>query len=352
LRCLLDYEPEELRRHFARDGIEPFRSGQVLRWLYVRGEREFARMSDLGRTLRTRLEAGWQTRALERVEAVSAADGAEKLVLETADGGRVEAVIIPDERRRTVCVSSQIGCSLDCSFCATGRLGLMRNLTPGEIVEQVLHARDRLAERGEAPTHVVYMGMGEPLLNVGSVVRSIRILTDAAALGISPRRITVSTAGVVPRVADLAAAGGVRLAVSLHATTDAVRDELVPLNRRFPIARLLEACRAWPLLGRERLSFEYVLIRGVNDSRADARRLVRLLHGLRALVNLIPLNEHPGMRYERPEEATIDAFADILAGARLPVTVRRSRGEDVFAACGQLGAVSPGAGTSSQAVVR
>jgi 23S rRNA (adenine2503-C2)-methyltransferase len=249
-------------------------------------------------------------------------------------------VVIPEEKRRTICVSSQVGCSLDCTFCATGRLGLLRNLRAEEIVDQVLHAAEVLAPRGERPTHVVYMGMGEPLLNLAAVVQSLRVLTDPGAFGLSPRRITVSTAGVVPRMADLGKALGVRLAVSLHATTDEVRGRLVPLNRRFPLAALLEACRAYPLAPRERLSFEYTLIAGVNDSTEDARRLVGLCAGLRVLVNLIPLNEHPGTDHRRPDDATVDAFAAVLARARVPVAVRRSRGEDVFAACGQLGATS------------
>ena len=185
------------------------------------------------------------------------------------------------------------------------------------------------------------MGMGEPLLNLDNVIRSIRILADPRALGLSPRRVTVSTAGVVPRIAELGRALPVRLAVSLHATTDEVRNELVPLNRRFPITTLLEACRRYPASRRDRLSFEYTLIRGVNDSLDDARRLVKLLHGLRAKVNLIPMNEHPGSAYRRPEAPQIEAFAGTLAAARLPVTVRRSRGDDIFAACGQLGAPAP-----------
>jgi 23S rRNA (adenine2503-C2)-methyltransferase len=341
VRSLLGYAPDELRRAFAAEGLEPYRAGQVLHWIYVRGERDFAQMSDLGAGLRRDLARGWQARALTRECERSSEDGTRKLVLRTADGGRIETVLIPEGRRRTVCVSSQVGCSLDCAFCATGRLGLLRNLRAEEIVDQVLHATESLACQGERPSHIVFMGMGEPLLNLPHVVRAIRILTAPGALGLAPRRITVSTAGVVPRMAELGRAVRTRLAVSLHATTDVLRDELVPLNRRFPIAQLLEACRAYPLGPRDRLSFEYTLIRGVNDSRADARRLVGLLHGMRAGVNLIPLNEHPGTPYRRPDEAAVDRFAAVLARARVPVAVRRSRGEDVLAACGQLGATAP-----------
>jgi 23S rRNA (adenine2503-C2)-methyltransferase len=220
-------------------------------------------------------------------------------------------------------------------------MGLGRNLRTEEIVDQVLHASELLASEGERVSNVVYMGMGEPLLNLDAVVRSVRILTHGSGLSLGARRITVSTAGVVPRMAELGRALPVRLAVSLHATTDALRDELVPLNRRFPLAQLLEACRAYALAPGDRISFEYVLLAGVNDSSDDARRLVRLLHGLRAKVNLIPMNEHPGAAYRRPDDAQVDRFADALARSHVSVTVRRSRGDDVLAACGQLGALAP-----------
>ncbi len=340
MRSLLAHTPAELREAFAAEGLAPFRAGQVLRWIHRRGERDPAQMTDLDGDARRAVAERWRTRALERVAAETASDGSTKLVLGTDDGGRVEAVVIPEEKRRTICVSSQLGCSLDCAFCATGRLGLGRNLRADEIVDQVLHAAELLAPLGERPTHVVYMGMGEPLLNLGPVIQSLRILTDPGAFGLAPRRITVSTAGVASKLAELGCALPVRLAVSLHATTDELRDRLVPLNRSFPLAKLLEACRAYPLAPRERLSFEYVLLAGVNDSPDDARALVRLCSGMRALVNLIPWNPYPGAVFRRPSDAAIDAFAGVLARARLPVAVRRSRGEDVFAACGQLGALA------------
>jgi 23S rRNA (adenine2503-C2)-methyltransferase len=340
LKTLQSFTSEELRQALRAEGLEPFRAAQVLRWVYRRAERDPARMTDLPAAARAVLEKGWRLRALELVQALPASDGATKLVLRTSDGGRVEAVVIPEEKRRTICVSSQIGCSLDCAFCATGRLGLGRNLRAEEIVDQVLHAAELLVPAGERPTHLVYMGMGEPLANLRAVIQSLRILTDPCAFGLAPRRITVSTAGVVPKLAELGRALPVRLAVSLHATTDELRDRLVPLNRRFPLAALLEACRAYPLAPRERLSFEYVLLAGVNDSPDDARRLVRLVAGMRALVNLIPWNPHPAAAFRRPSDAAIEAFAGVLARARVPVAVRRSRGEDVFAACGQLGALA------------
>ncbi|MEE8558837.1 MAG: 23S rRNA (adenine(2503)-C(2))-methyltransferase RlmN [Myxococcota bacterium] len=350
MNSVLDHTPERLAESFREQGIEPFRARQVTRWVFSRGVRNFEDMTDLSRPLRAELGARWRTRVLERQEAHRSSDGTVKLVLGTDEGARIETVIIPEGRRRTVCLSSQVGCSLTCSFCATGRLGLLRNLRTDEIVDQLLIAREVLAERGEGPTHVVFMGMGEPLLNLSQVIGAVRILAHPDSLGLSPRRITVSTAGVVPRLADLGQAVPVqvRLAVSLHATTDEVRDRLVPLNRRFPIAMLLAACREYPLPPRGRLSIEYTLIRGLNDRAEDGQRLVGLLRGLRAHVNLIELNPSAGSRFLPSPEPVLNRFAGILARARVPVTVRRSRGGDILAACGQLGATaSPFAVASS-----
>jgi 23S rRNA (adenine2503-C2)-methyltransferase len=334
---LLELTPDELRARFAADGFPGFRAAQVARWLYARRVRDFAKMTNLPASLRAELAAKWSPRALELVAVHAAGDGTRKLVLATGDGARIEAVIIPEERRQTLCISSQIGCSLDCSFCATGKLGLGRNLRAEEIVDQALHACELLDAEGKTLTHVVFMGMGEPLLNLKNVVQALRVLVHPEGFALSPRRITVSTAGVVTKLAELGLAVPVRLAVSLHATTDALRDELVPLNRRFPIARLLEAVAAFPVAARDRISFEYALLAGVNDSRDDARRLARLARQAHAKVNLIPMNEHPGSAYRRPDDAAIDAFAAELARAGVTATVRRSRGDDIYAACGQLG---------------
>jgi 23S rRNA (adenine2503-C2)-methyltransferase len=347
VKSLLARTPDELREAFAVEGRPGFRAAQVAHWLFARRERDFASMANLPRALRGELAAGWDTRALERVAVHAAADGTRKLVLQTRDGARIETVLIPEGRRRTLCVSSQIGCSLDCSFCATGRMGLGRNLRAEEIVDQALHACEILDAAGETLTHVVFMGMGEPLLNLANVVQAIRVLTHAEAFALSPKRITVSTAGVVPKLAELGRAVPVRLAVSLHATTDALRDELVPLNRRFPLASLLEACAAYPIAKRDRLSFEYALLAGVNDSDADARQLARIALEARAKINLIPMNEHPSSPYRRPSEARIDAFLAVLADAGIGATVRRSRGDDIFAACGQLGALAEAQGSET-----
>jgi 23S rRNA (adenine2503-C2)-methyltransferase len=334
---LLELTPDELRARFAADGFPGFRAAQVARWLYARRVRDFAKMTNLPASLRAELAAKWSPRALELVAVHAAGDGTRKLVLATGDGARIEAVIIPEERRQTLCISSQIGCSLDCSFCATGKLGLGRNLRAEEIVDQALHACELLDAEDKTLTHVVFMGMGEPLLNLKNVVQALRVLVHPEGFALSPRRITVSTAGVVTKLAELGLAVPVRLAVSLHATTDALRDELVPLNRRFPIARLLEAVAAFPVAARDRISFEYALLAGVNDSRDDARRLARLARQAHAKVNLIPMNEHPGSPYRRPDDAAIDGFAAELARAGVTATVRRSRGDDIYAACGQLG---------------
>ncbi len=338
---LLGHTREELRELFGSAGLRPYRADQLLRWIYGRGVLALEDMSDIGRGLRSDLEGRFTTRSLELDALHSSQDGTRKLALRTLDGARIESVIIPDGRRRTVCLSSQIGCSLDCSFCATARLGLGRNLRADEILAQWVEAVRVLAEVEERPTHVVFMGMGEPLLNLANVVRAIRVLTDPQAGGISPRRITVSTAGIVPRIAELGRRTRARLAISLHATTDALRDELVPINRRFPLERLLEACRDYPVARRDRISFEYILLRDVNDSDSDAKRLCALLHGIPAKVNLIPMNEHGGAPYRRPDEARIEGFAEQLAKAHLAVSVRRSRGDDILAACGQLGALAP-----------
>jgi len=342
---LLGHTRDELREVFQKCELRPYRADQILRWVFARGVQDFECMTDLGRGARADLEARFTLRGLELDAVHLSRDGTRKLVLRTLDGAKIESVIIPDGERRTVCISSQIGCSLDCSFCATGKLGLGRNLRAHEILGQWVEAVRVLAQVDERPTHIVFMGMGEPLLNLGHVSQAIRVLTDPRAGGLSPRRITVSTAGVVPRMAELGARTKVRLAISLHATTDSLRDQLVPLNRKFPLATLLSACRAYPVARRDRISFEYILIRDVNDTERDARRLCALLHGIPSKVNLIPMNEHAGApEHRRPSEERIEAFASMLARAHLAVSVRRSRGDDILAACGQLGALPTASG--------
>jgi 23S rRNA (adenine2503-C2)-methyltransferase len=335
---LKSYSPDALRERLARDGLPAYRADQIAGWLYGRGVEDAAAMTDLDRSLRERLAAEWTTRALEVASVERSTDGTLKAGLRGGDGAVLEAVIIPEEERTTLCVSTQVGCPLACSFCATGTLGLTRNLTTAEIVDQVCRMRELLPP-GRSLTNVVFMGMGEPLLNLRAVVEAVRTLLHPKGFAFAPRRVTVSTAGVVPRIPELLESVPVNLAVSLHATTDAVRDELVPLNRRFPLAVLLGTLRELPGLSRRRpVFFEYTLLAGVNDAVEDARRLVSLLHGLPSKVNVIPMNPHPGAPYAAPGADTVDRFMGALARGGLTTTLRRSRGADIDAACGQLAA--------------
>jgi len=327
-----------LRTRFARDGIAPYHADQVAAWLYRRGVEDPRQMTDLSLELREQLAGSWSSAALEIVGHARSVDGTVKLLLRALDGAVLEAVLIPEERRMTLCVSTQVGCPLECSFCATGALGFERNLSTAEIVDQLCRARELLAA-DQTLTNVVFMGMGEPLLNLPAVSEAIRLLIDPKAFALAPRRITVSTSGVVPRIRSLLELAPVNLAVSLHATTNAVRDELVPLNRRFPLEQLLGALRDEERINRRRpVFFEYTLIEGVNDSPADARRLVGLLRGIPSKVNVIPMNMHSDSAYRPPSQEVMERFTAIVHGAGLRVTLRKSRGDDIDAACGQLAA--------------
>jgi 23S rRNA (adenine2503-C2)-methyltransferase len=335
---LRDFSPATLRARFKAEGISPFRADQVAQWLYARGVDAPAQMTDLPAELRERLAREYEPRALRVRDSQRSVDGTIKAALVTHDARVIEAVLIPEEERTTLCVSTQVGCPLACSFCATGTLGLERNLGVAEIVEQVVRMAELLPDDRRI-TNVVFMGMGEPLLNLASVVEAVKTLLHPKGFAMAPRRVTVSTAGVVPRIADLLAQVPVNLAVSLHAATDALRDELVPINKKFPLAELFGALRAIPRLGRRHpIFFEYTLLAGVNDSPHDARRLVELLRGMPAKVNLIPVNPHPGSPYRAPAPEVAERFMAVLANAGLTVTLRRSRGADIDAACGQLAA--------------
>ena len=333
------------------------RSSQLWRWIYNRGAVSFAAMTDIGKELRARFADIY---TLERPEVVTeqiSADGTRKWLLRLAPDERgqrheIETVYIPEEDRGTLCISSQVGCTLTCSFCHTGTQKLVRNLTAGEIVGQVLVARDRLGEwpgqplKDAAPdqraiTNVVLMGMGEPLYNFAAVRDAIAVIADGDGLAISKRRVTLSTSGVVPEIVRAGEEIGSMLAISLHATTDAVRDRLVPLNRKYPIEALLSACRAYPgLSNARRITFEYVMLKDVNDGLDDAKRLVKLLKGIPAKVNLIPFNPWPGSAYECSDGETIERFAAVLNRAGYASPVRTPRGRDILAACGQLKSAS------------
>lgn len=333
---LKDYSVERLRERFAEDGLRPFRADQIAAWLYRRGVEDPLQMTDLARDVREKLAAEWDTSALEVARVDRSRDGTLKAALRAADGALVESVLIPEEDRTTLCISTQVGCPMACSFCATGSMGFTRNLTAAEIIDQVCRMRELLPPEREL-SNVVFMGMGEPLLNLDAVVEASRLLIHPRGFAMSPRRVTVSTVGLVPKIGPLLDLVPVNLAVSLHATTDEVRDQLVPLNRRFPLDALLGALRAHPgITLRRPVFFEYTLIDGMNDTLADARRLPGLLHGIPAKVNLIPMNPHPDAPYEAPAGPTVDRFMRELASRGMTVTVRRSRGPDIQAACGQL----------------
>ncbi len=335
--------PEELRELIARLGKERFRATQLLRWIHG-GATTFDEMTNLSKAFRTELAGIARIESLREVDRTATAEGdATKLLYELSDGALVEAVAMRDEGRRTVCVSSQAGCALKCAFCATGTMGLTRNLTAGEMVDQVLQA-SRLFPGEEKPvTNAVFMGMGEPLQNYDNVVRAVRLLGLEMGLAISATRVTISTAGLVPAIRRLATdLPKVGLAISLNATTDDVRDELMPINKRWPIAELLGAANTMSEAAQRRwVTFEYVLIDGVNDSMDDARRLAELLSAIRCKVNLIPFNPVSGLPFRRPERSAIDDFHRYLWDRHFTVTVRWSKGDDIAAACGQLKASQP-----------
>jgi 23S rRNA (adenine2503-C2)-methyltransferase len=326
------------------------RVGQIWQWVYHWGLRDFAQMTNLAKDYRALLARHFTITLPEIVARQVSADGTRKYLVRIAGGHEVETVYIPEEDRGTLCISSQVGCTLTCSFCHTGTQRLVRNLTAAEIVGQVMLARDDLDEwpvpgapkdETRLLSNIVLMGMGEPLYNFDNVRDAMKIAMDPEGIALSRRRITLSTSGVVPEIARTATEIGCLLAVSFHSTTDEVRDRLVPINKRWNIATLLDSLRDYPNLSNsERITFEYVMLKGVNDSDADARRLVRLIAGIPAKINLIPFNEWPGSPYQRSDEARIRAFADIIYKAGYASPIRTPRGEDIMAACGQLKSAS------------
>ncbi len=324
------------------------RVNQIWQWIYHWGVRDFAEMTNLAKDYRATLAENFTVAIPEVVTREVSTDGTRKYLVRIAGGHEVEVVYIPETDRGTLCISSQVGCTLTCSFCHTGTQKLVRNLTAGEIVGQVMVARDDLDEwpepgqgTGDAGprllSNIVLMGMGEPLYNFENVRDAMKIAMDPEGISLSRRRITLSTSGVVPEIARTAEEIGCMLAISFHATTDAVRDTLVPINKRWPLADLLEALREYPKVSNsERITFEYVMLKDVNDSDEDARRLVKLIEGIPAKINLIPFNEWPGAPYERSDWSRIKAFADIIYNAGYASPIRKPRGEDIMAACGQL----------------
>lgn len=345
-RDLVGLSREELAAEMAAIGEKPFRARQLWHWIYHQGETDFAKMTTIAKPLQAKLAERFVVGRPEVAAEQTSTDATRKWLFRFRDGQQVETVYIPDpeEERGAVCISTQVGCTLSCRFCHTGTQKLVRNLGAAEIVGQFMAARDSYGEwpspKDGTPrllSNIVVMGMGEPLYNYENVAKALRIVMDNEGIGLSRRRITLSTSGVVPMMDRCGAELGVNLAVSLHAVTDELRDEIVPLNRKYPIAELIAACRRYPgASNARRITFEYVMLRGVNDSEAEARELVRLIKGIPAKVNLIPFNPWPGSPYRTSTPEAIRRFAEIVSAAGYASPVRRPRGRDILAACGQL----------------
>lgn len=337
---LLNYTREDFSRWLEENGVRPFRAKQVFKWLYLKLADDFDQMTDLGKDLRTLLAKHFYIDRLTLADRQVSADTTEKFLFCLSDDAYIESVLIPEKDHFTLCVSSQVGCAMNCRFCLTAKGGWLRNLSAGEIIAQVRTVRTFLADRHMDPqalSNIVFMGMGEPLANYGNVLQAIQVITDTDfGLKFSSRRVTVSTCGLIPEILDLGNACDVNLAVSLNATDDATRSRLMPVNRTYPLSQLLAACKKFTMKPRNKITFEYILIRGVNDTPGHARQLVRLLSPLRAKVNLIAFNPHPGSDLKAPDPETVKEFLQILLEKHMTAIVRKSKGADILAACGQL----------------
>jgi len=339
---LLGLDRQALEAFFVKLGEKPFRARQLMKWVYHQGVADFELMTDLGKGLREKLKAAAEVRPPEVITEQLSEDGTRKWLLRMDASNNIETVLIPDDERGTLCISSQVGCAMDCSFCATGKQGFNRNLTAAEIIGQVWMANQRLGAKPgteRAITNIVFMGMGEPLANYKHVLTAIKVLVDDFGYGLSKRRVTVSTSGLVPTMYKLAEDCDVALAVSLHAPADPLRDVLVPINKVHPIAELMEACRRYVDSKDHRhvhVTFEYVMLEGVNDSLEHAKQLAQVVRDVPCKVNLIPFNSFPGTEYRRSAQAVIDRFAELLWQKGIVTITRRTRGDDIDAACGQL----------------
>ena len=335
-----DLTPAQLVSWLEERGAPPYRAGQILRWIYQRQATDFETMTDLGKDLRALLDEYFVVQVLQPQRVETSTDGSMKILFGLRDGNRIESVLIPEKDHYTLCLSTQVGCAQGCRFCMTAHCGLVRNLKPGEILSQILYARCKTAKAETASmplTNIVLMGMGEPLANYQNVVQAVSVMTDPDdGLRFSNRRVTLSTAGLAPRLGDLSRDTRINLAVSINATDNRTRSMLMPINRSYPLEVLLEACRRCDLTPRRRITFEYILIDGINDSPADAKRLAGLLRPIRAKINLIPFNEFEGARFKRPPESTIGLFQEILVKHHYTAVIRQSKGQDISAACGQL----------------
>ena len=342
-----DLSLQELEARLAQLGQPSYRAKQIWQWLFHKRATSFVEMTNLCASLRGQLDEQFSISRLEIVRKAKSRDGTVKFLFGLGDGENIESVLIPETKRLTLCISTQAGCGFGCAFCATAVLGLKRNLGASEILDQILevgralhpHSALSLEGRGQERriTHVVLMGMGEPLANYQQTLRALQVMTDTNwGLGFSSRRITLSTVGLVPQIRKLMDETQVNLAISLHAANDTLRGELMPVNRKYSLAELMDCCRALPIPRRKRITFEYVLLRGVNDSIEDARQLCRLLAGIRCKVNVIPFNPHPGSRFQRPAALEVERFQQVLHEHGIQINVRRPRGDDIQAACGQL----------------
>ncbi len=337
---LRDLSLPEIEALFTQKGLPAFRGRQVFRWLSVVGVDSFQQMTDLPKELRRDLEREFSIALPELARQEVSRDGTRKMALRLEDGEVIECVLIPERDHYTLCVSSQVGCAMGCAFCLTGRMGFRRNLSAGEITSQVLKAQEILSSQGldkkKPLRNLVFMGMGEPLANYEAVIKALNILLYSKGFDFSPRRVTVSTVGLVPQIRRLGQEIRVKLAVSLHAADNQIRTSLVPVNKKYPLKEIIKACKNFPLKRGWRITFEYVLLAGINDSLGQAQRLAKLLRGVPAKINLIPFNEDPSLPFKRPDDKTVLAFQEILMQAGYVATVRQSKGQDIAAACGQL----------------
>jgi 23S rRNA (adenine2503-C2)-methyltransferase len=331
-----DLSLKEFEAHLSERGQPLYRARQIWQWLFQKRATAFAEMTNLSASLREQLSEDFTISRLSMLQQAVSSDGASKFLFALFDGQSIETVLIPEPKRLTLCISTQAGCGFGCAFCATALLGLKRNLSSSEMIDQILEV-GRALTRDQRITHVVLMGMGEPLANYAQTVKAIEVMTEATCgIGISPRRITLSTVGLVPQIHKLMQDTRVNLAISLHAPTDELRGRLMPVNRKYPLQQLMACCRSLPVPRRKRITFEYVLLRGINDSADDAATLCRLVRGIRCKINLIPFNPHPDSPYQRPDDAAVERFGAVLRAQALQINVRRPRGDDIQAACGQL----------------
>jgi len=331
-----DFTIEQLVSWLEERGIQAFRAKQILKWVYHRQADAFDTMTDLGKEMRQQLSGQFSISRLEKTRIETSKDGSKKYLFKLEDGKYVESVLIPEKKHYTLCLSSQVGCAQGCRFCLTARGNFARNLSKSEIIAQVRDIANDMEDPSRL-TNIVFMGMGEPLANYRNVVSAIQIISNTEiGLGFSSRRVTVSTAGLIPGITDLGRDTTVNLAISLNAADNMTRNMLMPINRKYPIEKLIDACRSYPLLQRRRITFEYILLKGINDSQKDAKCLAKLLRPVRAKINLIPFNDFEGSDFQRPEESVINEFKEILHKANYTAIIRHSKGQDISAACGQL----------------